>query len=85
MFTPGFDPILYHKVRYQELWREAQDFRLVQEVLRARPQEVNLVSRLIVEFGKWLVMLGTGMEKRYSVSSQPESHLRYNSSLYKGS
>lgn len=84
MFTPGFDPIHYHRVRYQELWREAQHFRLVQEALRARPQKANLVSRMIVVFGKGLVMLGTGMEKRYGISPQPEPNLLYNPSSSKG-
>jgi len=85
MFTPGFDPTHSHKVRQEELIREAQHFRLVQEALRARPRKANLISNLIILLGQGLVIMGKGMERRYRISPQPESHLRYNPSSYKSS
>ena len=83
MFTPGLDPLHDHQIRYRELRREAQNHHLVQEALRAKPRRINWISRMFAMIGKWLVRLGTSLEKGYSASSQVEPKLLYNPSSNK--
>ena len=70
MITQGLDPIRYHEARYQQLLREAQQYRLVQEALKARPPKARSFSNLLAALGSRLVDLGAGLEKRYGTPPQ---------------
>jgi hypothetical protein len=78
MFTPGFDPMRFDKIRQQEFMREAQQYRLVQEALRARPRKVSMISKMLVLVGKWFVSVGASLERRFGDSPQAEAYLVYN-------
>jgi hypothetical protein len=80
MLIPGFDPMSYHRIRHQEFMREAQQFSLLQEALRAKPRKVKMSSKILVLVGKWFVFLGTRLERRFSCSPQTEAYLVYNPS-----
>jgi hypothetical protein len=84
MFTPGFDLLGDHKMRYQAFLREAQQHRLVQEALKAQPRRANSLSKFLVIIGKWLVLVGGSLEKHFDCLPQTEAHLAYNSSSYNG-
>jgi len=66
MTTLGFDPIKYHEARYQQLLEEAQQYRLVQEALRARQPKARGTSNILAVLGSKLVDLGAALEKRYA-------------------
>ena len=65
MNIAGLDPIRYHETKYQELLREAQQHRLVQEALKARPPKARISYNFLAVLGRKLVHLGAGLEKRY--------------------
>lgn len=70
MFTHGFDLMRYHEAKYQQLLQEAQQYRLVQEALRARPSKARSLSNLLAFLGSLLVDLGADLQKRYGTSPQ---------------
>jgi hypothetical protein len=80
MFTQGIDPLRYHNDKFQKLFKEAQQYRLYREALKAESQRKNIWFESIGKIGKWLVSVGTNLEKKYSVSMQTETKLTYDMS-----
>lgn len=64
MFTPGYDPMMQYKQRHNELMAEARNHRLVKEALAARKASTRPPLDVVALIGKWLVTLGTRLEKR---------------------
>lgn len=75
MFSLNVDPMLYHKERFEELRREAQQHRLVQDARNVRPSRANRLSRFLVVFGNTLVELGASLEKRHSSLPQIDAQM----------
>ena len=65
MNLAGLDPTRYHETKYQQLLREAQQHRLVQEALKARPPKTRISYNFLAVLGSKLAHLGAFMEKRY--------------------
>jgi hypothetical protein len=80
MFISGFDLLREHNDKFQKLYKEAQQYRLYREALKAESQRKNMVLEFIGKIGKWLVSVGTNLEKKYSVSAQTEPQLTYDMS-----
>ena len=68
MYTAVIDPMKYHEAKYQQLLREAQQYRLAQEALKARPPKDWFFSDILAVLGGKLKDLGAGLEKRYGTS-----------------
>lgn len=66
MFSFSFDPEEYSSVRRQELIREAQHYRLIQEAMKSRRNQIRGLAKILALTGRWMVDIGTGLEKRYS-------------------
>ena len=84
MYRSGVDPLDYHKMRYQEVEREAHHQRLVYEALKSMPPRLPVTANLLAALGRRLVAFGARLEKRYGGSSQVESRLQYKASTYRG-
>jgi len=65
MSTAGLDPIRFHQAKYQQLLREAQQHRLVQEALKARPPKALISYNFLAVLCSKLARLGAVLEKRY--------------------
>lgn len=74
MVTFGFD-LLDYKRRQQELIKEAEYYRLVKEVLKAREPRDHHASLVLAQIGRKLTSLGTSLEERYSTAAQVEVKL----------
>jgi len=68
MFSFGFDPEVYSRVHHQELLKEAEQYRLMREVLRSRRSQYRGWAKILALTGRRLVNIGTLLEERYSVA-----------------
>jgi len=68
----GFNPFvsMEYERRHEELIKEAAQYRLVEEALRAGLPKVRSTSKILALVGKELVSLGASIEARYGGQSE---------------
>lgn len=75
MFPYGIDPLMEYKRRHQESLKEAAQYRLVQEALKAGRSEDHRAAKILALVGKKLASVGTSLEERYGGQAQIEVRL----------